>query len=52
MEVFPQNITTLDGKDVTFQCKAIGAPAPETQWIFNGKCKKHISHILSPMSQF
>jgi hypothetical protein len=37
MELFPQNITTLDGKDVTFQCVAIAAPAPDVQWIYNGE---------------
>lgn len=36
MEVFPQNITSLDGKDVTFMCKALGAPLPNVTWIFNG----------------
>lgn len=37
MEIYPQNITTLDGKDVTFQCKAVGAPSPDIQWMYNGK---------------
>lgn len=37
METYPQNITTLDGKDVTFQCKAVGAPSPDIQWMYNGK---------------
>lgn len=45
MEIYPQNITTLDGKDVTFQCKAIGAPTPDTMWIFNGK-SENFSHIF------
>lgn len=37
METFPQNITSLDGKDVTFSCAALGAPLPNVTWIFNGK---------------
>lgn len=41
METFPQNITSLDGKDVTFSCAALGAPLPNVTWIFNGNhiCK-------------
>jgi protein sidekick len=37
MEVYPQNLTSLDGKDVTFKCHALGAPLPNVTWIFNGK---------------
>jgi protein sidekick len=37
MQTFPQNITSLDGKDVTFSCVALGAPLPNVTWIFNGK---------------
>lgn len=37
MEVSPQNITSLDGKDVTLKCQALGAPLPNVTWIFDGK---------------
>lgn len=37
MEVPPQNITSLDGKDVTLKCQAQGAPLPNITWIFDGK---------------
>lgn len=37
MEVYPQNVTSLDGKDVTFTCHALGAPLPNVTWIFNGE---------------
>jgi len=36
MEAPPQNRTVRDGRDETFQCKAGGAPTPNTTWIFNG----------------
>lgn len=37
MEQGPQNVTVLDGKDVTLSCRAAGAPAPNITWIYNGK---------------
>lgn len=37
MEIGPQNLTVLDGKDATIKCKAIGAPVPNITWIYNGK---------------
>jgi hypothetical protein len=39
IQKFPENITSLDGQDVTFTCNAIGSPIPNTTWIFNGKKK-------------
>lgn len=36
MEAAPENRTVRDGRDETFQCKAGGAPTPNTTWIFNG----------------
>lgn len=36
MEQAPKNITVLDGKDAMIVCRAIGAPAPNTTWLFNG----------------
>lgn len=38
MELGPQNITVLDGKDATLNCRAAGAPTPNVTWIYNGKC--------------
>lgn len=35
MESPPENRTVRDGRDETFQCKAGGAPTPNTTWIFN-----------------
>jgi len=37
MEYGPKNLTVLDGKDATLTCRAVGAPVPNTTWIFNGK---------------
>lgn len=45
MERSPQNITSLDGQDVTFICNAIGAPIPNTTWLFNGK-ELNVFYIL------
>jgi hypothetical protein len=47
METYPQNITTLDGKDVTFQCRALGAPTPDIQWIYNGELSLAASLFLT-----
>lgn len=41
MEHAPENTTVLDGKDALLSCKAIGAPAPNTTWIFNGSIFYH-----------
>ncbi|XP_073831576.1 sidekick cell adhesion molecule isoform X10 [Musca autumnalis] len=35
MEVPPQNVTALDGKDATISCRAVGAPSPNITWIYN-----------------
>lgn len=35
MELYPQNVTALDGKDVTIICRAVGAPIPNITWIYN-----------------
>ncbi|XP_034937975.1 protein sidekick isoform X2 [Chelonus insularis] len=35
METSPRNLTVLDGKDATIVCRAVGAPIPNTTWIFN-----------------
>lgn len=37
MELGPQNITVLDGKDATMNCRAAGAPTPNITWIYNGE---------------
>nr|XP_018910641.1 PREDICTED: protein sidekick isoform X1 [Bemisia tabaci] len=34
MEVPPQNITVLDGKDAVLTCRVAGAPIPNTTWIY------------------
>lgn len=36
MEVGPQNLTVLDGKDATINCQAAGAPIPNVTWVYNG----------------
>ncbi|XP_043274054.1 protein sidekick isoform X3 [Venturia canescens] len=35
IETPPSNITILDGKDATINCRAIAAPIPNTTWIYN-----------------
>ncbi|XP_059222213.1 protein sidekick isoform X2 [Stomoxys calcitrans] len=35
MELPPQNVTALDGKDATVSCRAVGAPNPNITWIYN-----------------
>ncbi|XP_011308943.1 protein sidekick isoform X2 [Fopius arisanus] len=35
LETSPRNLTVLDGKDATLTCRAVGAPIPNTTWIFN-----------------
>ncbi|KAF5272120.1 hypothetical protein FQA39_LY01202 [Lamprigera yunnana] len=35
MELGPQNLTVLDGKDATLSCRAVGAPTPNSTWIYN-----------------
>lgn len=37
MENPPMNVTVLDGKDATIQCRAFGAPTPNVTWVFVGK---------------
>lgn len=37
MDLGPQNLTVLDGKDATLNCRAVGAPTPNVTWIYNGK---------------
>lgn len=47
MEVPPQNVTALDGKDATISCRAVGAPNPNITWIYNGKCCR-AQNLLNP----
>nr|NP_001284758.1 sidekick, isoform I [Drosophila melanogaster]AHN59229.1 sidekick, isoform I [Drosophila melanogaster] len=35
MELPPQNVTALDGKDATISCRAVGSPNPNITWIYN-----------------
>uniref|UniRef100_A0A336LLQ7 CSON011301 protein n=1 Tax=Culicoides sonorensis TaxID=179676 RepID=A0A336LLQ7_CULSO len=35
MEMFPQNVTALDGKEATLTCRAFGAPNPNITWSYN-----------------
>ncbi|XP_055684947.1 protein sidekick isoform X2 [Lutzomyia longipalpis] len=35
LEQAPENVTVLDGKDATIQCRAVGAPTPNITWIYN-----------------
>ncbi|XP_068898271.1 protein sidekick isoform X6 [Tenebrio molitor] len=37
MEIGPQNVTVLDGKDATLSCRAAGAPTPNVTWIYKGE---------------
>ena len=46
----PQNLTALDGKDATIDCKAQGAPAPNITWFVNGKTSFYL--ITSKMIKF
>jgi len=34
-------VTALDGKDVNFVCRAVGAPNPNITWIYNGEQHTH-----------
>lgn len=42
MEFPPRNVTVLDGKDATINCRAVAAPAPNITWIYNGIIKKKV----------
>jgi neuronal cell adhesion molecule len=33
----PESLTMLAGSIVSFECEAVGVPAPTTEWIFNSK---------------
>lgn len=44
MEQSPKNVTVLDGKDATIVCRAVGAPAPNITWTYNGKID--LSHFI------
>ena len=44
MEFGPQNMTVLDGKDVTINCQAAGAPTPNITWIYNGMFDKNYAN--------
>ncbi|KAJ8687397.1 hypothetical protein QAD02_023191 [Eretmocerus hayati] len=35
MEIPPQNVTVLDGKDANLNCRAIAAPVPNVTWLYN-----------------
>ncbi|XP_016844898.1 protein sidekick isoform X4 [Nasonia vitripennis] len=35
MEIPPQNVTVLDGKDANLNCRAIAAPVPNVTWMYN-----------------
>lgn len=37
LEQSPENSTVLDGKDAIISCRAVGAPAPNITWMYNGK---------------
>ncbi|XP_067118957.1 protein sidekick [Centruroides vittatus] len=39
----PENVTILDGKDAEIKCEVIGAPLPNTTWIFNDTTIMHSS---------
>jgi hypothetical protein len=41
MELPPQNVTVLDGKDATITCRAVGAPTPNITWIYQGMACLH-----------
>ncbi|RZF40299.1 hypothetical protein LSTR_LSTR017662 [Laodelphax striatellus] len=37
MELPPQNVTILDGKDAIMNCRVAGAPTPNITWIYEDK---------------
>ncbi|XP_039293021.1 protein sidekick isoform X1 [Nilaparvata lugens] len=37
MELAPQNVTILDGKDAIMNCRVAGAPTPNITWIYEDK---------------
>ncbi|XP_022907752.1 protein sidekick isoform X2 [Onthophagus taurus] len=43
MDVGPQNVTVLDGKDATITCQAVGAPVPNITWIYNEQNEVEVS---------
>lgn len=36
MELAPNNLTILDGKDAVINCRVAGAPTPNVTWIYQG----------------
>lgn len=48
MELGPSNITVLDGKDATMNCRAAGAPTPNVTWIYNGKLNNFCICMILP----
>ncbi|XP_044271077.1 protein sidekick isoform X2 [Tribolium madens] len=45
MELGPQNVTVLDGKDATLACRAVGAPTPNVTWIYKGELIETSSRV-------
>lgn len=43
MEVPPQNVTVLDGKDAIISCRVAGAPTPNITWMYQGVHNKLFS---------
>lgn len=52
MEQSPKNVTVLDGKDATIVCRAVGAPAPNITWMYNGKLRRRVDFTQQIFTEF
>ncbi|XP_063224987.1 protein sidekick isoform X2 [Bacillus rossius redtenbacheri] len=51
IEVPPQNLTVLDGKDATISCRAVGAPTPNVSWTYQDAGAVELSGRVQVLEQ-